>query len=853
MIKQIVVRILTGIILLCHLHSYSQFKCPDSLIYTFKAYATQSIIVSWDPFAGPWTPVTFTNQPVTDVGLFGGIAGLALSPNLNNGTLSPTFYTTQYGGLFYWSGVSWINTNVTISNDNIYGLVGCGNSIYGLSSSNPGSYKVHKYTPPSPVSTVLTLTTNIAGSIVSDCNCNFYLLSSSTLYKYDPNGTLLTTYTVNGLPFVTSLATRFAIIGNTIYVIGIGPAQPGNVIYKGKGTIIGNSITTSSLAGLSINGTAVAITSCPFSLNMNVAATIASNTIGCNPPTASLAVNTTVTPLNYNWSGPGLMAPVGNGPTVNVNAPGTYSCYVKDGFCADTILSLVTTVTTNTTLVTPAILPGANLCFEPNMNLFSSLSSPQYSYTWTGPNILGANTSTAIGIQGPGTYSLKVTEINNGCVGSVASSILPVPLLNFGISSPTLCVYSTNGKNIAILSYSGALNYTLLVNSGFSIQLIPSQPVILSQTIPYSTIGSTGAATLYGTNGVCTTSVITNFSVLPVTKITATSSKSLVCNGTSVTLVADGAVSYSWTPLNKIKSINNNLVSVDILGSTQFSVVGLDIYGCNSAPEIISVNIFPLHAGQLIFKDPICSSDCKEFTFVPSIKVGNKIYTNWTLETKSFPQTEKINACFPMEGPHKLFVTLTDSVHQCANSLAFTLNVYPKPKADFNYLPEKPVENLEEVQFISNSLGEQQNEWNWFVYKSGLNKAKGERTAFKFQDAGIYSVALITKNKWGCADTSIQAIHVEEDFLFYMPNSFTPNDDLKNELFLPVTRGVKQIDFSIFNQWGQLVFKTNSISEGWDGMFKGNPCQEDIYIWKVELSTKLGASKKFNGHVLLMR
>lgn len=88
-----------------------------------------------------------------------------------------------------------------------------------------------------------------------------------------------------------------------------------------------------------------------------------------------------------------------------------------------------------------------------------------------------------------------------------------------------------------------------------------------------------------------------------------------------------------------------------------------------------------------------------------------------------------------------------------------------------------------------------------------------------------------------------------------IPNSFTPNEDNRNDYFFPVL----QCDYSYFNititdRWGNIVFSNNSANARWDGRFKGNLCPEDIYVYRIE-STERGTDKKLvrNGHISLFR
>ena len=88
-----------------------------------------------------------------------------------------------------------------------------------------------------------------------------------------------------------------------------------------------------------------------------------------------------------------------------------------------------------------------------------------------------------------------------------------------------------------------------------------------------------------------------------------------------------------------------------------------------------------------------------------------------------------------------------------------------------------------------------------------------------------------------------------------IPNSFTPNEDGKNDTFAPIG----QCDYSYYtititDRWGNVVFIGNSINAKWDGRYKGNWCPDDIYIYRIETIEK-GTDKKMvrNGRISLFR
>jgi gliding motility-associated-like protein len=63
-----------------------------------------------------------------------------------------------------------------------------------------------------------------------------------------------------------------------------------------------------------------------------------------------------------------------------------------------------------------------------------------------------------------------------------------------------------------------------------------------------------------------------------------------------------------------------------------------------------------------------------------------------------------------------------------------------------------------------------------------------------------------------------------------MPNVFTPNGDGKNDIFLPVYNPDVPLTFTmkIFNKWGEEIYSTENISQGWDGTYKGKLCTQEV-------------------------
>ena len=96
---------------------------------------------------------------------------------------------------------------------------------------------------------------------------------------------------------------------------------------------------------------------------------------------------------------------------------------------------------------------------------------------------------------------------------------------------------------------------------------------------------------------------------------------------------------------------------------------------------------------------------------------------------------------------------------------------------------------------------------------------------------------LIANNEFNCPDTAYKALKIEPSREVYIPNSFTPNGDGRNDLFGPVFDGeVTSFNFLIFDRWGHIIFETVDVNEKWNGTFRNlytEPIKQDVYVYKI--------------------
>ena len=88
----------------------------------------------------------------------------------------------------------------------------------------------------------------------------------------------------------------------------------------------------------------------------------------------------------------------------------------------------------------------------------------------------------------------------------------------------------------------------------------------------------------------------------------------------------------------------------------------------------------------------------------------------------------------------------------------------------------------------------------------------------------------------------------------YLPTAFSPNGDGANDEFRPLNDNIESYEISIYNRWGELVYRSDDFTVGWDGVYKGKNAGIGVYTFSAEYSLKNQSEKQsFSGNVTLIR
>lgn len=109
-------------------------------------------------------------------------------------------------------------------------------------------------------------------------------------------------------------------------------------------------------------------------------------------------------------------------------------------------------------------------------------------------------------------------------------------------------------------------------------------------------------------------------------------------------------------------------------------------------------------------------------------------------------------------------------------------------------------------------------------------------------------------NEYGCRAEGFVNVDIDYTMPIFIPNAFSPNGDGINDVFRIANINYQKIaTFKVFNRMGQEVFSTNNPDAGWDGTYRGKPCDLGIYFYFIELVFPNGETKAYKGDVTLIR
>jgi gliding motility-associated-like protein len=600
-------------------------------------------------------------------------------------------------------------------------------------------------------------------------------------------------------------STAGLVINTTTGVIDLSATTPGSYTVSYNTNI--NPCPVISTFVITINGLPTVVASADVTVCAGVSASISAS--GAN---------------TYSWS-PGAL--VGTPQSVT---PATTTTYTVTGTdvkgCVNTDQVIVN--------VNPAPVISAGLdqyvCVGASVTLNGSINPANVAATYSWNNGISNN----IAFSPTTTTTYTVTGTLNGCTSTdaVLVTVYALPTILAG-NDQTICI----GGNVtltgnATASSASPVAYTWNNGVNNNVSFAPVTTVIY-------TVTGTDA-----NNCVNTDAVTVNVNALP--NVNAGADQS-VCDGLPITLSASGATTYVWST----GTANNQIYTPSATGP--LTVTGTDINGCvNTDVMNVTLNINPVPS----FTSNI-NTGCSPLTITFTNTTANSSICNWT-----FGDGTTGNGCttvthiFNEVGCYDIALNTQDNSTCIGQTTQQNMIcVQPDPVAEFIASPAVLTQTESTSQMLNSSTGAISYVWNFDDFGSSTEVSPFHD--FPYDNPGNYTVQLIATSQYGCRDTTTALVIVNEELIYYIPNTFTPDSDNFNEDFKPIfTSGYDPFKYTlyIYNRWGELIFESRDSSIGWNGLYNGTIVQDGTYIWKIEFKTKANdARKQLIGHVNVLK
>ena len=215
--------------------------------------------------------------------------------------------------------------------------------------------------------------------------------------------------------------------------------------------------------------------------------------------------------------------------------------------------------------------------------------------------------------------------------------------------------------------------------------------------------------------------------------------------------------------------------------------------------------------------------------------------------------TENLSIVLYEQSRQDSMIELKDSLHmtlQRAPEIEITYETTDDNGTISTYLTPNVVDEFSSFQYSFTKDGS----FSWDFGDGSFGDQSHPRHEYKTN--GNYMVYLTYKDLFGCLSYANLEVEVTANFDILAPNTFTPNGDGINDVFMPEGVILSGLPFEmvIFNKYGKTIFSTQNPNNGWSGFDQntGKKCQSGNYLWLVRLENEDGTHNQYKGSILLV-
>ncbi|TVR38739.1 MAG: gliding motility-associated C-terminal domain-containing protein [Cryomorphaceae bacterium] len=528
-------------------------------------------------------------------------------------------------------------------------------------------------------------------------------------------------------------------------------------------------------------------------------------------------LNNTLIANQFEWDFAGLGSSNATNPSFVFDEPGEYVITMIASDIADCIQP--DTAEVIITVVPPPdieLSPGTTICAGDTVQLFVSGGD---SYVWFPAAQVSDPTSNSPMVWATENTQFVVTS-STWC-GSISDTVsVNIWQEEYGSSDDqTICL----GESVQIsafggVSYSWSPPETLSDPSASNPVATPEEP-------------TTYTVTITSPNG-CDYTAQTGIAILPGPPVVETIGTASICDGGVALIWALGGDEYLW---DLIPGLNDYNISHPLASPATTTWYYVNVSNqCGTVRDSVLVNVGFVVA-EVDQPDTTCPGapiplqayGGVAYSWSPQHSINNPYIANplaspWTTTTYSVVVTDEFG---------------------CTGLASVTVPVHPAPWVFA--MADQVVEyyDLLELEAAGNGT------LSWFSEDFNLSCSECPSPTIHATETGVVYVSSVDEN--GC--TATDSLLVQVTGALYVPNAFSPNGDGVNDIFKAVGSEIEEFHMRIFNRWGELVFESFDINDGWDGSVNRHYVAPAVFVWEITAREHTGVRFEKRGHVTVVR
>ncbi len=305
---------------------------------------------------------------------------------------------------------------------------------------------------------------------------------------------------------------------------------------------------------------------------------------------------------------------------------------------------------------------------------------------------------------------------------------------------------------------------------------------------------------------------------------------------------AENALGITWTSTgNGTFTDPNSLLTSYQPDATDVGtvVLTLNVEGCGSPSASFNLDVKQSTAELFIEQpDAVCPGETISLRG-SNIGIGDISNINWVGGNGTFSINSNLETVYTPSENEVGDITITLSADDECGSASEQITITVLPNVLMDAGEDNKVTDGESIR-LEGSGGLTADSYIWAVAQGSDPATAGlDPSEANSQNPLVTPTVTTTyelSSSDACSDVDMVTIEVIPTGTIAMPNSFSPNNDGFNDVIYPEGFNFELVSYRIYSRWGEKVFETDQLDDGWDGIFKGEDAELGVYAYVIEYS-----------------